>query len=260
MTRHPATDRLLLAGAAAGLALGSVGVTACGDETGSTTRELTVFAASSLTEAFTEIGDAFHAAHPDIDVVFSFAGSGDLVAQLGEGAPADVLATADEANMAKAVEAGTVVGDPVLFATNTFGIIVGPGNPTAITGLADLADPSRLVVLCADSVPCGKGAATVLANAGVSVAPVSFEEKVKGVVTKVTSGEADAGIVFVTDIAAAGASADGVEIPADVNTTSRYPIAVTENAPNATAAAAFVEFVASDEGRAILESFGFGLP
>ena len=252
--------RLVLAGVAAGLALGSAGMTACGDEAGSGTRELTVFAASSLTEAFTEIGEAFHAAHPDVDVVFSFAGSGDLVAQLGEGAPADVLATADESNMAKAVEAGTVAGDPVLFATNTFGIIVAPGNPRAVTGLTDLADPSLLVVLCADSVPCGKGAAAVLANAGVTVAPVSYEEKVKGVVTKVTSGEADAGIVFVTDIAAAGSSAVGVEIPADVNVVTSYPIAVTKDAPNAADAATFVEFVASNEGRAILESFGFGLP
>jgi len=242
------------------LAVALVALSACGDEPASGTREITVFAASSLTEAFTALGDAFHAEHPDVEITFSFAGSADLVAQLGEGAPADVLATADEASMASAVAAGSVVGPATVVASNSFAIIVGAGNPEAIDAVADLADPGLLVVLCADTVPCGRGAATVLAAAGVEVSAVSYEEKVKGVVTKVTSGEADAGIVFVTDVAAAGASADGVEIPADVNVVTAVPMAVASDAPNPSDAAAFVEFATSAQGRAILESFGFGLP
>jgi molybdate transport system substrate-binding protein len=222
--------------------------------------EVVVFAASSLTEAFTEIGAAFTAAHPGTDVTFNFAGSGDLVTQVEQGAPADVLASADEANMTKLIDAGDASGEPVVIAGNTFQIIVEPGNPKGITGVADLADPGLLVVLCADTVPCGKGAATILANAAVTVTPKSLEDKVKGVVTKVTAGEADAGIVFVTDVRAAGAKAAGVDIPADVNVISKYPIVVTKDAPNAAAAREFVAFVAGAEGQRILASYGFLAP
>jgi molybdate transport system substrate-binding protein len=241
-----------------------VALAACGQGAGSDGGQLTVFAASSLTDAFTEIGAAFHAANPDVDVTFSFGGSSDLVAQLAEGAPADVLATADEATMAAAVGNGSVDGAagemPLVFALNTLGIIVEAGNPNAVTDIADLADPDLLVVLCAETVPCGKGAAAVLASAGVSVNAVSFEEKVKGVVTKVTSGEADAGIVFVTDIAAAGDAASGIEIPADLNVINSYALAVATEAANRGAAEEFAAFVASAQARAILEAHGFGLP
>ena len=139
-------------------------------------------------------------------------------------------------------------------------IIVEHGNPKAITGLADLAEPGLIVVLCADTVPCGKGAAKVLENAAVTVTPRSFEDKVKGVVTKVTTGEADAGIVFVTDVRAAGDAAAGVEIPADVNVISNYPVVVTKAAPNPEGAQAFVDFVAGDAGQAILAQYGFLAP
>lgn len=216
-----------------------------------------VFAASSLTEAFTAIGTAFQVANPDATVTFNFAGSSDLVTQINEGAPADVYASADDSNMAKLTEAGGNATEPVVAARNTFEIIVAPGNPKGIAGVADLADPDLIVVLCADTVPCGTGAAEVLANAGVTVTPKSYEEKVKGVVTKVTVGEADAGIVFVTDVIAAGDAAARVPIPADVNVVSNYPIVVTKNAPNAAAAQAFVDFVASAEGQAILAKYGF---
>lgn len=219
--------------------------------------DVVVFAASSLTEAFTEIGTAFQAEYPDATVTFNFAGSGDLVTQITEGAPADVFASADESNMAKLTDAAANATDPVVIARNTFEIITEADNPAGITGLADLTNPDLLVVLCADTVPCGKGAAKILENAAISLTPVSLEEKVKGVVTKVTTGEADAGIVFVTDVKAAGDAAGGVEIPADVNVISKYPIVVTEDAPNAEAGQAFVDFVASEQGQEILASYGF---
>lgn len=257
----PPARRLLLAA----LAMAGIAVASCGGDDAPQTStsgsavvgSVVVFAASSLTEAFTAIGTAFQVANPDATVTFNFAGSSDLVTQINEGAPADVYASADDSNMAKLTEAGGNATEPVVAARNTFEIIVAPGNPKGIAGVADLADPDLIVVLCADTVPCGTGAAEVLANAGVTVTPKSYEEKVKGVVTKVTVGEADAGIVFVTDVIAAGDAAARVPIPADVNVVSNYPIVVTKNAPNAAAAQAFVDFVASAEGQAILAKYGF---
>jgi molybdate transport system substrate-binding protein len=222
--------------------------------------DVVVFAASSLTEAFTEIGDAFKVDNPDANVVFTFAGSGDLVTQIGEGAPADVFASADDANMTKLTDAGEAAGDPVSIAKNTMEIIVEKGNPKAITGVADLAKPDLLVVLCADTVPCGKGAAAVLKNAAVTLTPVSLEDKVKGVVTKVAAGEADAGIVYVSDVNAAGDTAEGVEIPADINVINNYPMVITKEATNSAGAQAFIDYVASDAGQAILGTFGFLAP
>lgn len=254
------TPRLLLSS----FALLGILAAACGDDSDSgskaTSGDIVVFAASSLTEAFTEMAEAFTAENPDVDVTFNFAGSGDLVTQITEGAPADVFASADDSNMTKLTDAGENAGDPVAIAKNTFEIIVEKGNPKAVTGVADLANPDLVVVLCADTVPCGKGAAKILENAGVTVTPKSLEEKVKGVVTKVTAGEADAGIVFVTDVNAAGDTAEGVEIPADVNVISNYPIVVTKEAPNPEAAQAWVDFVASDAGQAILAKYGFLAP
>ena len=171
---------------------------------------------------------AFKVDNPDANVTFNFAGSGDLVTQIKEGAPADVFVSADDSNMTKLSDAGEAVGEPVDIAKNTMQIIVEPGNPKAITGVADLAKPDLIVVLCADTVPCGKSAATVLSNAAVTVTPASLEDKVKGVVTKVTAGEADAGIVYVTDVMAAGDTAAGVEIPADINVINNYPMVLTK--------------------------------
>ncbi len=221
---------------------------------------ITVFAASSLTDAFNEIGTAFSAANPGAKVTFNFGGSSDLVTQIGQGAPADVFISADDSNMKKLVDAGEASGTPVSVAKNTFEIIVEKGNPKHLTGVADLAQPGLIVVLCAASVPCGKGAATILQNAGVNVTPKSLEDKVKGVVTKVTTGEADAGIVFVTDVTAAGAAAGGVEIPAAQNVISNYPIVVTKEATNVPTGQAFIDFVASPAGRAILAKYGFLAP
>lgn len=219
-----------------------------------------VFAASSLSESFAELGAAFERSHPGVEVQFSFAGSGDLVAQIIDGAPADVFAAADTDDMTTLTDAGGADGPPRIAARNTFSIIVERGNPRNIDSLADLARSDILVVLCADSVPCGRGAAAVLERAGVSVAPKSFEDKVKGVVLKVVSGEADAGIVYTTDVLAAADRADGVEIPAEFNQSNEYPIVATIDARNSGGARQFIDFVSSDEGQQILTTYGFLQP
>ena len=147
-----------------------------------------------------------------------------------------------------------------MFATNLAEIIVGAGNPEGITGVADLANDDLIVVLCAPEVPCGRYAAQIFENAGVAVTPKSLEENVRAVVTKVALGEVDAGIVYTTDVTAAGAETEGVEIPADINVVAEYPIAVTEEAPNAEGAQAFIDFVTGEQGQEILASYGFLAP
>ncbi|HQZ35041.1 MAG TPA: molybdate ABC transporter substrate-binding protein [Ilumatobacteraceae bacterium] len=230
------------------------------DASASTTGDVTVFAAASLTAAFTELGDAFMVEYPDAKVTFNFAASSELVTQIGEGAPADVFASADTSNMAKLTDAGNNASEPEVFATNLLEIIVGPGNPKGITGVADLADENLIVVICSPEVPCGKYAAQIFDTAAVTVTPKSLEENVKAVVSKVTLGEADAGIVYRTDVTAAGDKAAGVEIPADINVIAQYPIAVTKEAANPKGAQAFIDFVNSGQGQKILASYGFLAP
>jgi molybdate transport system substrate-binding protein len=246
----PIVRRAAVLALAGGLVVGCSGAT----DDASTLR---VFAAASLTDAFTELGEAFEQDRPDLDVELAFASSSDLARQVVEGAPADVYASADTANMDKVTESGAATGTPVAFATNRAEIIVAPGNPLAISGLEDLADRDLVVVLCAPEVPCGAYAEEVFARAGVSVTPDSFEENVRGVVTKVTLGEADAGIVYRTDVLTADDAASGVEIPAAVNVVAEYPIATVSSAD---AADEFVDFVTSAAGRDVLESYGFGAP
>ena len=245
-----------------GVLAGLVMASACGSD-GQSSRsdaDVTVFAAASLSAAFTELGEAFMAAEPDVDVTFNFAGSSDLVAQITEGAPVDVCASADLANMAKLTDAGLDADEPVVFATNAAEIMVEAGNPKGIVSVAGLADDDLVVVQCAPEVPCGAYAAQVFASAGVSVAPKSFESSVSGVVAKVTLGEADAGIVYRTDVLAAGDRAAGVPIPAEINVVAEYPIAITASASDPLEAARFIEFVLSEAGQAILASYGFGAP
>lgn len=243
--------------ASAAVAVCALGGVSCGGATNSSDATVTVFAAASLTDAFGELGDAFTAANPDAELVLSFASSSDLARQITEGAPADVFVSADLANMAKVTDAGAPVGEPVVFATNRAEIIVEPGNPLDIVEVADLADPELVLVVCAPEVPCGAYAEQVVANAGASVTPDSLEENVKAVVAKVTLGEADAGIVYATDVLAAGDRATGIEIPDDVNIVADYPIvAVSDDAE----AAAFVDFVLGPAGRTILSRYGFGAP
>jgi molybdate transport system substrate-binding protein len=222
--------------------------------------DLLVFAAASLTDSYTELGRAFEADHPGTNLTFNFGSSSDLVNQVLQGARADVVASADEANMAKLTEAGATAGPPQVFATNTLQIIVEPGNPKRITELADLAQPDLLYVTAAPGVPIGRYSQQVLAAAGVTVSPVSLEENVKGIVTKVVLGEADAGIVYVTDVRAAGDAAQGVPIAANLNLIAAYPIAVPTTAANPARAQAFVDFVLSPPGQEILTGYGFTAP
>ena len=248
----------------AGLLVAGALAVGCGSDddagAGGRTGAVTVFAAASLTDAFTELADAFEQADPGVDVTLSFGASSDLVRQITEGAPADVFASADQRTMATLVDAGAAGDEPAVFATNALEIVVGPGNPKGVTGVADLAGGDLVVVTCAVEVPCGAYAQQLFENAGVTVTPASYEENVRAVLTKVRLGEADAGIVYRTDVAAAGDDADGVEIPADVNVVAEYPIVVTRDAADPAAARAFVDFVRSDAGQAVLASYGFASP
>jgi molybdate transport system substrate-binding protein len=239
---------------------GAAAASEAATEGAATRGDLTAFAAASLTELFTEIGDAFMTANPDAKVTFNFASSSDLVTQINEGAPADVYASADQANMTNLTDAGNNAGEPQVFATNSLEIIVPAGNPKGITALADLANPDIIFVTCAPEVPIGQYSQQVLDNAGVTVTPASLEENVKGIVNKVTLGEADAGIVYKTDVIAAGDKAEGVDIPADINVTAKYPIVATKDAPNPEAAQAWIDFVLGAEGQKILASYGFEAP
>lgn len=226
---------------------------ACGPSTG--TETLTVLAAASLSESFTELGRRFEADHPGVRVAFNFGASSGLARQLAEGAPGDVLATADEATMGRAVEAGAVRG-PVVFARNRLAIVTRPGNPEGIADLADLARPGLVVVLCAPEVPCGRLAAKAIARAGVEARAASLEENVKAVVAKVGLGEADAGIAYVTDVLAAGDRVSGVDIPAAGNVSTPYPMAVAA-AGDPGRAQAWVDFVVGPAGQAVLARHGF---
>jgi len=228
--------------------------------TGSASGTITVLAAASLTESFTALGKQFEAAHPGSKVTLSFGASSTLVTQILQGAPADVFASADTANMKKLTDASQAAGDPKAFATNRLEIIVQKGNPKNITGVADLAKPGVTVVTCGPDVPIGKYSAQVFAKAGVTVTPKSYEADVKAVVQKVVLGEADAGIVYATDVQAAGDKATGVVIPDAQNVIATYPIAVTKTAPNAALATAFVAYVSGADGLATLAKFGFTAP
>jgi len=224
------------------------------------TGTLVVFAATSLTDAFNKIGQQFEAANPGLTVKFNYNGSSSLATSINQGAPADVFASAAPKNMKTVTDAGEASDTPKDFATNSGEIMVEKGNPKHIKSVSDLANSAIKTVVCAPEVPCGQVAAAIFKNAGVTVKPVSEETNVGGVVTKVTLGEADAGIVYVTDVKANEAKATGVTIPADQNDTTSYPIAQLKAAPNATAAAAFISYVLGPQGQAVLASFGFQPP
>ena len=221
--------------------------------------ELLVFAAASLTDAFEEIADALSEAHPDLAVTYNFAGSQALAAQLVEGAPADVFASASGAQMGVAEDA-ELVDAPSPFVSNRLAIVVEAGNPLGITGLEDLARDDIVLVLAGEEVPAGQYAAEALDAAGVEVSPASLEVDVRATLSKVQLGEADAAIVYESDVVTAGDSVEAVGIPDDQNVVASYPVAVLSEAPNPAAAAAFVAFLGSDEGREILERYGFRAP
>ena len=221
---------------------------------------VTVFAAASLKKTFTEIGAEFEKAHPGVTVTFNFAGSSDLVAQIQQGAPADVFASADTTNMDKATGASLTAATPVNFASNTLEIAVPPGNPAKIMSLADLAKSGVKVVLCAPEVPCGSAAAKVEAAAKIDIKPVSEEQSVTDVLGKVTSKEADAGLVYVTDVKGAGDAVEGVEFAESSSAVNTYPIATLKGSKNAAAAQAFLEAVTGEPGQGILAAAGFAKP
>jgi molybdate transport system substrate-binding protein len=218
------------------------------------TGAVTVYAAASLQGTFDTLAEQFEEAHPGVTVNAVYDGSSTLATQIGEGAPADVFASADEANMAKIGEDAV---DPAVFATNTLVIAVPAGNPAGIASLSDL--PRHRVVLCAPEVPCGAASAALLSAAGVTVTPVSQEQNVTAVLTKVAAAEADAGLVYTTD-ARANAAVEAVVPEGASDVVNRYPIAALSGAQNPVAAAAFVAFVRSDTAREVLQAAGFGSP
>ena len=263
--RRPRHLRVLAGAGAASLA---VALAACSSSSSSTppasaaasakpTGTLVVFAATSLTDAFNKIADQFEAANPGVTVKFNYNGSSSLATQITQGAPADVFASASPANMKTVTDENLESTAPKTFAANQGEIMVEAGNPSHIASVSDLANPSLKVVTCAPSVPCGALATQIFKNAAVTVNPVSQEQNVGGVVTKVSLGEADAGIVYVTDVKANGSKTAGVPIPAAQNATTTYPIAEIKGAPNATASAAFISYVLGPDGQQALKSFGF---
>ncbi|NYI75929.1 molybdate ABC transporter substrate-binding protein [Nocardioides panzhihuensis] len=230
----------------------------CGSATGQADeRDLTVFAAASLTDTFTELAEKFEKEHPGVKVTTSFGGSSDLVAQIEDGAPADVFASADTKNMGKL---GDLATDPRDFAANTLAIATPPGNPAKISGFQDLAEPGAKVVVCTIEVPCGNAAAEMEKRTGVDIDPVSEEQSVSDVLAKVTSGDADAGLVYVTDVTAAGDSVTGVEFEESGRVVNTYPISVLDGADDAELAQAFVDLVLSETGQKVLTDAGFSQP
>ena len=220
---------------------------------------VTVFAAASLKESFTAIGKDFEQANPGTTVTFSFGSSSGLAQQIIQGAPADVFASASQKNMQQVVDA-EAAADPTPFVKNVLEIAVPKDNPGKVTGLQDLARPGVKVALCQPQVPCGDLAQKVLAGAKVAVTPPTLESDVKSTLTKVQLGEVDAGLVYVTDVKAAGDKVTGIEIPAEVNAATTYPVAALTGARNAALAAAFVRYVLSDAGKAELTDAGFTAP
>jgi molybdate transport system substrate-binding protein len=239
---------------------------ACGSSCGSAaaspsatpqTGTISVFAAASLTDAFKALGTSFRMAHPAVTVQFNFAGTPTLVTQIEQGAPADVFASADTTNMDKLKGDGFTSETSQVFAHNKLEIVVAAGNPRGITGLADLAKPGVIYITEAATVPAGKYALQILASAGVKVTPKSLETDVKSVVGKIELGEADAGIVYTTDVKAAGSKVQGVPIPDAYNVVATYPLVAVKGTKNADVANAFIAFVLSRTGQSTLGTYGF---
>ncbi len=241
---------LLLAGCAASAPVDS------SDGLGGT---VTVLAAASLTDVFDDLAAEFESRHPGVEIVLSYGGSSALAEQLVSGAPADVFASADPSTMTTVTEAGLTV-DPVIFTTNVLELAVPAGNPGGVTGLADLANPDLAIALCDPAVPCGSAAEKLLAQEGVVASVDTLEEDVRAALTKVALGEADAALVYRTDVIAAGDEVEGIELPEAASVVNEYPISLLADAPNAEAAQAFVDFVLGGMGREALTDAGFGLP
>jgi molybdate transport system substrate-binding protein len=222
--------------------------------------KIMVFAAASLEKTFTDIGEEFKSENPGAAVEFSFAGSSDLVTQLTQGAPADLFASADTKNMDNAAAAGLLAGDPVNFASNTLTIAVAPGNPKKIASFKDLTQQGLSVVVCAPQVPCGSATQRVEQTTGVMLNPVSEESSVSDVLNKVTTGQADAGLVYVTDARGAGDKVAEVPFPEAARAVNTYPIAVLKGSQNAELARKFIDLVTGESGQKVLNAAGFTKP
>ncbi len=270
MRRFALTIVALAAIAAAGCSSSSSSSTASGSTSSSApaassspaaaqTGTITVFAAASLMGTFTQLGKQFEAAHPGDTVKFSFGGSSTLATQITGGAPADVFASAAPANMDTVVKAGDA-SSPQDFAKNTAEVAVPPSNPAKVTSVSDLAKSSVKVALCEPKVPCGVVAADVFKNAKITVKPVTLQPDVKSVLTQVELGNVDAGMVYVTDVKAAGSKVKGVTIPASENASTLYPIATVSSSTHQAEARAFVAYVLSPAGQQVLAAAGFQQP
>lgn len=260
---------LLVAGALAagltGCASGTPGATGTSASAGGSgspklSGTVTVFAAASLKATFTQLASDFEARNAGTKVMLDFAGSSDLVTQIAQGAPADVFASADTQNMAKLTDVKLVDGEPVDFATNVLEIAVPPSNPASISAFADLAKPGVKVVVCAPQVPCGTATETVEKATGTTLTPVSEEPSVTDVLGKVTSGEADAGLVYVTDVKTAGEKIRGIPFAESDQAVNTYPIATVGTSKNKELARAFIATVTGHEGKKVLTNAGFGTP
>lgn len=258
--------RLAGAGAALLLALSacssddSGGDDSGGGASGGLSGTVTVFAAASLQESFTTLGERFEEANPGTEVEFSFGGSDTLAASITGGAPADVFASASPTTMATVTDADAAATDPAVFVRNELRIATLPGNPHGIEGLRDLTDDGLQVVLCDEEVPCGAAARQVLEAADVELTPVSYEQDVKSALTKVELREADAALVYRTDVNAAGDAVEGVAFPESAEAVNDYPVVLLRDAPNAEVAEAFIELVTSDEGQRVFTAAGFLAP
>jgi molybdate transport system substrate-binding protein len=238
-------------------ACGAGGTASSSQSSSSLSGSIHVFAAASLTASFNALGIAFHKANPGVGVNFNYAGTPTLVTQIEQGAPADVFASADTTNMDKLTADGFAMGSSQVFAHNQLEIVVAPGNPKGITGLGDLAQPGVIYITEGPTVPAGKYSLQALASAGVKVTPKSLETNVSAVISKIELGEADAGIVYTTDIAAAGNKVQGVPIPAANNVIAVYPIVAVKGTKSPEVAKAFIGYVLSTTGQSTLASFGF---
>ncbi|MGW2516231.1 molybdate ABC transporter substrate-binding protein [Streptomyces sp. NPDC001617] len=221
---------------------------------------VTVFAAASLQESFTTLGKEFEKEHPGTKVTFNFGGSDTLAASITGGAPADVFAAASPKTMAIVTDKNDAVGTPATFVRNQLEIATLPGNPDKVSSLKDLTKSSLKVVLCDKTVPCGAAAQKALTAGKLKLTPVSYEQDVKSALTKVELKEADAAVVYKTDVKAAGSKVLGVEFPESADAVNAYPIALLKNAPNAAAAKEFIALVRSTQGQKVLTEAGFLKP
>jgi len=223
------------------------------------TGDLTVFAAASLTNVFTEIGKNFETANPGVTIRFQFDGSSALATQINEGADADVFASADQANMTKVTDTGKAT-NPTVFATNNLVLAVPSTNPAGVTSITDLGNPDVKTLVCAPEVPCGAIATRVLEAAGVTITPVSLEQNVSAVATKLGMGEADAGFVYSTDVAASGGQLTAIDLPSQAVATSKTPYPIVALGSGSDLADAFVSYILGSQGQAVLAKAGFGSP